>query len=159
VFFSDLCVNSRRVVNCLETTVIRILFVEDFKPFRAFVTTMLGRTPHLRVICEASDGLEAVTKAWELHPDLILMDIGLPKLNGLQAARRIRALLPSSKIVFLSQETDIDIVEEAFSLGACDFIGKAQAAELVTRLESAFSAPMAVCRQQHPHEFCAEMNS
>lgn len=121
----------------MEASTIRILFVEDFAPFRALARSMLSGNPLLRVIGEASDGLDAVAKARELRPELILMDIGLPKLNGLEAARRIRELVPSSKIVFLTQESDMDIVQEALSIGACGFVAKGQAgSELLAGLES-----------------------
>jgi DNA-binding NarL/FixJ family response regulator len=83
---------------------------EDFIPFRAWTRSLLDQCPSLRVVGEVSDGLAAVVKAQELKPDLILMDIGLPQLHGLEAARRIRNLAPSSKIVFLSQENDADLV-------------------------------------------------
>src|SRR5438067_10269618 len=75
-----------------------VLLVEDFGPFRAFVSTLLREKPDVQVVSEASDGLEAVRRARELHPDLILMDIGLPGLNGIEAARRIRELAPRSRI-------------------------------------------------------------
>ena len=68
---------------------IRVMVVEDFHPFRRFVCSKLEQRPELQVICEVSDGLEAVQKAEELKPDLILLDIGLPTLNGIEAARRI----------------------------------------------------------------------
>ena len=81
----------------------------------------------LQVICEVSDGPEAVQKAEELRPDLILLDIGLPKLNGIEAARQIRLLSPNSKIIFLSQENSLDVVEEALSMGALGYVNKAHA--------------------------------
>jgi DNA-binding NarL/FixJ family response regulator len=65
--------------------------------------------------------------AEELKPDLILLDIGLPKLNGIEAARQIRQLLPNSKIIFLSQENSLDVVQEALSTGAQKFVHKARA--------------------------------
>ena len=77
----------------MAASLIRVMVVEDFKPFRQFVCSKLGQRLELRVICEVSDGLEAVQKAVELKPDVILLDIGLPTLNGLQAARRILAAL------------------------------------------------------------------
>src|ERR1700730_19303197 len=86
-----------------------VLVVDDHKSFRRFVCSTLGQTPDLQVIGEASDGLEAVQKAQELQPELIVLDIGLPTLNGIEAARRIRKLAPESKIIFLSQESSADV--------------------------------------------------
>ena len=108
-----------------ERTGTSILLVEDFAPFRAFVTSLLGGNLDMQVFW-TSNGLEAVTKAQQLNPDLILMDIGLPDLDGLEAARRIRELAPSSKIVFLTQETSAEIVQEALSLGARGYVAKQQ---------------------------------
>ena len=95
---------------------VRVLVVEDFEPFRRFIASTLQERPELQVICEVSDGLEAVQKAQELQPDLIVLDIGLPALNGIEAARRIRQLSPESKILFLSQESSVDAVQEALGL-------------------------------------------
>jgi DNA-binding NarL/FixJ family response regulator len=106
----------------------RVLVVEDFAPFRQFVTSTLGKAPDLQVIGEVSDGLEAVRKAEELKPDLILLDIGLPTLNGIEAARQIRRLSPESTIIFVSQESAADVVHEALSLGASAYVLKARAA-------------------------------
>ena len=104
----------------------RILLVEDFGPFRALVTSLLRGDLDAHVFW-ASNGLEAVTKAQQLNPDLILMDIGLPRLDGLEATRRIRELAPSSKIVFLTQQTSAEIVKEALSLGAWGYVAKQRA--------------------------------
>ena len=79
------------------------------------------------MICGVSNGLEAVQKAQELKPDLILMDIGLPGLNGMEAARRIRTLAPNSKIIFLTQESSPELVREAVSLGASGYVFKSKA--------------------------------
>jgi CheY-like chemotaxis protein len=88
---------------------------------------MLRKQPELQIICEASNGSEAVQKAEELQPDLILLDIGLPRLNGIEAARRIRKLSPKSKILFVSQESSADVVQEALSLGALGYVVKTHA--------------------------------
>jgi len=100
------------------------MVVEDFDLFRQFVCTNLEQRPELRVICEVSDGLEAVQRAAELKPDLILLDIGLPKLNGIEAARQIRVLVPESKIIFASQESSAEIIQEAMRLGAWGYVFK-----------------------------------
>jgi CheY-like chemotaxis protein len=74
---------------------IRVLVVEDFEPFRRFICSVLAEGSGVQVVAEVSDGLEAVRQAEESQPDLILLDIGLPTLNGIKAARRIRKLSPS----------------------------------------------------------------
>jgi DNA-binding NarL/FixJ family response regulator len=84
---------------------VRVLVVDDYEPFRRFVCSTLRKRPELQIIGEASDGLEAVHKAEDMQPDLIVLDIGLPTLDGIEAARRIRKLSPQSKILFVSQES------------------------------------------------------
>ena len=96
----------------------RVLVVEDFVPFRQFICSTLAKKPELQLIGEVSDGLEAVQKAEELKPDLILLDIGLPDLDGLEAAKRIRRVAPGAKILFLTQIRDKDVVRAALSAGA-----------------------------------------
>jgi DNA-binding NarL/FixJ family response regulator len=106
---------------------------EDFAPYRALVASLLRRNPAVQVVGEASDGLEAVEKAQNLRPDIILMDIGLPKLNGLDAARHVLDHNPSAKIVFLTQVTDGDMVREAFQVGGWGYVSKQEAeTELLT---------------------------
>jgi DNA-binding NarL/FixJ family response regulator len=117
---------------------VRILVVEDFPPFRQFICSMLGERNGLQIIGEAADGLEAVQKAVELKPDLILMDIGLPSLNGLEAARRILELVPESKIIFLSQESSADVMQAALKMGARGYVVKIKAtSELMTAIDAA----------------------
>jgi DNA-binding NarL/FixJ family response regulator len=106
---------------------IRVLLVEDFAPFRQFTRSTLKERADLQVIWEVADGLEAVQKAEELKPDLILLDIGLPTLNGIEAARQIRKLAPESKIIFLTQESSADVVQEALGLGAWGYVVKTRA--------------------------------
>jgi DNA-binding NarL/FixJ family response regulator len=109
-------------------SLIRVLVVDDNEPFRRFVRVTLHAMVGLQIISEASDGLEAVQKAEELQPALIVLDIGLPQLNGIEAARRIRKLCPQSKILFLTQESSAEVVHEAIRLGALGFVIKTQAA-------------------------------
>ena len=118
----------------------RILIVEDFPHFRRFICSTLAERLDLRVVAEVSDGLEAVQKAVELKPDLILLDIGLPTINGIEVARRISKLVPESKIVFVSQESSADVIEEALSTGAWAYVVKAKAAsQLLAVVEAVIS--------------------
>ncbi len=115
---------------------VRILLVEDYEPFRRCVGSMLAAKPELQIVCEVSDGLEAVKKAEELRPDLIVLDIGLPTVNGIEVARKIRRLSPESKILFLSQESSAEVVEEAIGLGALGYVAKVNvASELLAAVE------------------------
>jgi len=104
----------------------RVLVVEDYEPFRRFVCSALSKSPDLQIVGEVSDGLEAVLKVGELRPDLVLLDVGLPTLSGIEAARRIRELSPTSKIVFVSQESSAEVVQEAFRVGALGYVSKMQ---------------------------------
>jgi DNA-binding NarL/FixJ family response regulator len=130
---------SRATLGCRVPSV-RILVVDDFDPFRQFVNAALGKRPDLQVVGEASDGSEAVQKAAELKPDLIFMDIGLPSLSGIEAARQICKLVPESKIVFLSQESSPEVVDEALGMGAWGYIVKTRAgSELLAAVDSVIS--------------------
>jgi DNA-binding NarL/FixJ family response regulator len=110
---------------CISPT--RVLLVEDHEPFRRFIRTALSNHNDLLVIAETGNGMDAVSKCLELRPGLVLMDIGLPGLNGIEAARRIRALVPNCRIVFLTQEVSSEIMQEAFSLGASSYVVKRHA--------------------------------
>lgn len=117
----------------MATSSIRILVVDDFEPWRQQVCSMLQTRPELRVVAEAGDGLEAVQKAKELKPDLILLDIGLPNLDGLRAASRIHQVAPDAAIIFLTQNSDKDTVRAALSNGARGYVLKTDAGkELLT---------------------------
>jgi DNA-binding NarL/FixJ family response regulator len=105
---------------------VRVLVVDDFEPFRSLVRSLLKQTPRFLVVREVSDGLEAVRKVTELDPDLVLLDINLPGLSGIEVARRIRRLSPRTKIVFLTQDFSDDLVAEAFNLGAHGYVVKAR---------------------------------
>jgi DNA-binding NarL/FixJ family response regulator len=112
------------------------MVVEDYEPFRRFVCAALRKQWEFKII-EAVDGLDAIQKAQELQPDLILLDVGLPKLNGIEVARRILALRPKSKILFLSDNRSWDIVEEGLRSGAMGYVTKSSAAtELLPAIES-----------------------
>jgi DNA-binding NarL/FixJ family response regulator len=124
----------------LEALAVGVLVVDDFEPFRRFVGSTLAKMQNFKVIGEASDGLEAVRKAEALKPDLTVLDIGLPTLNGIEVARRIRKSCPQCNILFMSQESSAAVVQEAFSLGAMGYVVKANAGSELS------AAVKAVCR-------------
>ena len=93
----------------------------------AIICSKLESRPNLKVVGEASDGLEAVEKAQALKPNLILLDIGLPGLNGIEAAHRISRLIPKATILFVSQISDADVVQEALRNGAKGYVWKPDA--------------------------------
>jgi DNA-binding NarL/FixJ family response regulator len=107
----------------------RTLIVEDHEGVRALLRSLLENETQCVVVGEASDGLQAVQRAQELQPDLILLDLSLPKLNGMEAGRRIRKISPQSRIVFLSQDSTPEIVESALRIGA-GYLLKSDAKEL-----------------------------
>ena len=108
--------------------IIRVLIVDDYEPWRRFTRLALLAHEQLQVVGEASEGLEAVEKAQQLQPDLILLDIGLPKLNGMEAGRRIRDLSPTSKILFVSGNRAWYLAQEALRLGGSGYVVKSGAA-------------------------------
>jgi len=111
----------------MRNAVVQILVVDDYEPFKQFLHLKLQSRPELQIVSEASDGLAAVQKAEELQPDVILLDISLPKLNGIEAARQIRKSAPRSRIIFVSQDSSPDLVQEALSLGTCGYVLKSKA--------------------------------
>jgi DNA-binding NarL/FixJ family response regulator len=106
---------------------VRILVVDDFEAWRRSIVSIISDDPELQVIHEASDGLEAVHTSQELQPDLVVLDVGLPKLSGFEAARRIREVSPDSKILFLSVIASQYVIREALRIGAAGYVAKADA--------------------------------
>ena len=136
----------------LATLSVRVLIVDDYEPWRRNFSTTL-RKQGLRVIGEVADGLEAVQKAQELQPDLILLDIGLPTLNGIEAARRIRVVSPTSKILFVSENRSRDIAEEALSTGASGYVVKSDAGhELLPAVKAVLQSKQFVSASLMSHD-------
>lgn len=136
---------------------LRVLLVDDFEPWRRFVSSTLQNYPGFEIVLEVSDGIQAVQKAAELHPDLILLDIGLPGLNGMEAARRIRNIAPHSKIIFLTENNAADIAEEAFRIGASGYIVKADASRELLSAMRAVSSGQRFLSARLRHEVVANI--
>jgi len=117
----------------------RILIVDDSPGWRARVREILAAHPEWKIISEASDGREAVQQASELQPDIIVLDIALPRLNGIEAAKMIRQKSPRSRIVFLTVDNDSDIMKAAIDVGQTTYVTKVNAA---TRLCEAVAASL-----------------
>ena len=133
--------------NTLDAKV-RTLLVDDNEPFRQFVASMLRDRQNLNVIGEAGDGLEAVQRAEALQPDLILLDIGLPGLNGLDAARQISKLAPNARIIFLTQESASDVVERSAQTGCVGLRGQSSGREGIAGCRGDGHAGPAFCQQR-----------
>ncbi len=124
----------------MAATSVRILVVDDFEPWRRCLGSFLQHRPAWQIICEASDGLEAVEKSRELQPDIVLLDVGLPTLNGIEAAKQIREVSPRSRVVFLSENTCPEVVREALRVGGCGYVVKTDAGgDLVAALDAAIA--------------------
>jgi DNA-binding NarL/FixJ family response regulator len=129
--------NSKQEEVICNQSFVRILVVDDFADWLHWVLEKLRENRNLQVVGVASGGLEAVLKAKELQPDLVLLDIGLPKLDGIAAARHICKVAPECKILFLSQETDPDVVRAALSAGGHGYVVKSDAdRELLAAIEA-----------------------
>ena len=136
---STFCTSSSIVEEQLSSPIC-ILVVDDYEDWRRQTCRLLQGRPEFRVVCEAADGSEAVQRAEELKPDLILLDIGLPLLNGIEAAQQIRRLSPNSKIAFVSLYDSPDVVQAALSTGALGYVRKTDAAsELLTAVDAVLS--------------------
>ena len=117
---------------------VTILVVDDAPHWRKFVGFILRIDPALEIICEVSDGASAVEQAKELQPAIVLLDISLPDVCGIEVGRRIVEHSPSSNIIFVSQQSDIEVIQRALDLGAMGFVLKTDAgSQLVTAIHSA----------------------
>ena len=125
----------------------RTLIVEDYADLRNLLRSTLQKDTQCIVIGEAVDGLQAVQQAEELQPDLILLDLSLPKLNGMEAFRRIRKLSPRSKVVIMSQDSSPEVVQGALGLGAVGYLLKSDAIDLPLALDAILQGEVFVSRR------------
>src|SRR5271169_7076003 len=100
-------------------SITRILVVDDFVPWHHFVSYLIDSESDLQITSVAYDGLDAVQRAKELQPDLILMDLSMPGMNGIDATRQILIHSPRSKVLFVSEQRDSELIQAAFEVGAC----------------------------------------
>jgi two-component system, NarL family, nitrate/nitrite response regulator NarL len=108
-------------------SVLRILVVDDFSAWRKFIRAKLQQYRGLQIVGEACDGIEALRKVQNLRPDMILLDIALPRLNGFELARQIRKQFTKIKILFVSENRSREIVEEALRIGSGGYVVKSDA--------------------------------
>jgi DNA-binding NarL/FixJ family response regulator len=140
----------------MPTGVVRVLVVEDDDAWRKFVLSAVQQSPGVRVVSQVADGVQALRTVERLRPDLVMLDIGLPGLNGIEVARRIQQLCPESRILFVSQETSEDVVEEALSTGALGYLLKADAgSELLAAVNSVLLGKKYMSRSVRTREWMA----
>ena len=138
-------------VNWYQVTSTRILLVDDNDAWLGVISGILKESPRWRVVGEARDGFEAIQKAKLLRPDVILLDVGLPQLDGFQAARQIRTACPTSRILFLTQFSAPEAAELAVMLGATGYVLKSEAAvDLLPALEAVAEGRTFVSRALGP---------
>ena len=117
---------------------VRILIADDHPIIRKVVRSTLQRHPHFDICGEATDGAEAIEEARKLKPDVVVLNVNMPVVNGFEAALEIKAALPQSAIVILSQHADKQFVEEAKKLGVRAYVAKTKTGEaLVKAVEAA----------------------
>ncbi len=139
---------------------LRVLIVDDYEPWRRFILSSLQKWPELQVVGEASDGQEAVQKSQELQPDLILLDIGLPTMNGIEAARQIQQQSPNSRILFCSENLSPDVAEAALRAGAGGYLVKSDAgSDLLSAVTSVIRGKRFVSRTLAGHAFAETSDS
>jgi DNA-binding NarL/FixJ family response regulator len=113
---------------------------DGFEPWRGSIVSIIEEDPELEVIHESSDGVEAVQACLELQPDLVVLDVALPRLNGLEVARLIREGSPGSKILFVSVMPSRELIREALRVGAAGYITKMDAGGSLLRAVKAVMA-------------------
>jgi DNA-binding NarL/FixJ family response regulator len=107
---------------------VRILVVDDHPVVRRGIRTLLGGRAEWEIVDEAQDGVEAVDKANRLKPDVILLDVSMPRMDGLEACRRIRKNVPQSEILIVTQHDSPQMMREAMEAGARGYVVKSNVA-------------------------------
>ena len=106
------------------TSRLKVLVVEDHEPIRRVICELLQERADLLIVGEAADGLDAIRQAEALRPDVVMLDIGLPMLSGIEVAGLLRAKVPDAKLMFVTNESSLEVVEQAFRKGAHGYVYK-----------------------------------
>jgi DNA-binding NarL/FixJ family response regulator len=150
---SDIIPNFWTAEKCQEMATVRVLLVDDFAPFRSYVRRILEEYSEWEVIGEAADGLAGFQMALEQQPDLILLDIGLPELNGIDVAHQLVTMVPPPKIIFVTSHTAADVVQAALSAGAMGYVVKWDAnRELLRAMKAVMAGKQFVSKRLSGHE-------
>jgi DNA-binding NarL/FixJ family response regulator len=126
---------------------VRILVADDMEPWRDYISSTLGKEPSFEIVCEVVDGLQAVQVAEQHQPTIALLDIGLPGLYGIDAARSIQVLVPNTRIVFLSGQQDPEIIETALNLGSGYVLKSDAASDLIAAIHAVARGDTFIRRQ------------
>jgi two-component system, NarL family, response regulator LiaR len=119
-------------------TTIRVLLVDDHEVARRGIRSVLAGNPDLEVVGESADGEEAVKKTSELRPDIILLDISLPGISGIDAAKSVHKISPETRVIFVSQHDSVRIAKDAMSFGASGYVVKSDAGrDLLAAIDAA----------------------
>lgn len=124
---------------------LKILIADDNEGVRKMVRTILDTQPRFQVCVEVPDGAKAIEEARRLKPDVVVLDWNMPVMNGFEAARELKVILPKTAIVILSSYIDAPFVEEAKKIGVNAYVAKTEAREqLVTAIDTAVSGSEAI---------------
>jgi DNA-binding NarL/FixJ family response regulator len=131
---------------------IRIVLVDDHEVARRALRSVLRANPNFEIVGEAAEGKEALKKVGELRPDIVLLDISLPDISGIEVAPGIRKVSPESRIIFVSQHISIPLAKDALRGGAYGYVVKSDAGlDLVAAIEAAHMGRSFVSRTLHAH--------
>ena len=139
--------SSYEVKGVITVRKVRILVADDMETWRDYISSMLHNEPSFEIISQVVDGLEAVLAAKQHQPTIALLDIGLPRMSGIDAARSIQALAPNTRIVFLSGQQDPEIIETALSLGSGYVLKSDAASDLIAAIHAVARGDTFISRQ------------
>ena len=124
-------------VNRRQMAPMRIVIVDDHEAARRGIRTVLTSNPQIEVIAEIADGEEATLRIQDLRPDIVLLDIGLPRISGIDAAGILRKNSPLSRIIFVSQHDSVSFANDALRAGASGYVVKSDVAlDLLSAIEA-----------------------